>query len=54
MGTGHVNAEKERWQNRQDFPEVTKLVEALRKQVGDVTVLWCQEKGKTLGRKVDG
>jgi hypothetical protein len=29
------------------------LVDTLRKQLGDVTVLWCQENGKALGRKID-
>ena len=53
MGTEFGGVEREIRQNRQDFPEVAKLVDTLRKQLGDVTVLWCQENGKTLGRKTD-
>ena len=53
MGTEFGSVEREIRQNRQDFPEVAKLVDTLRKQLGDVTVLWCQENGKTLGRKTD-
>jgi len=54
MGTEFGDVEREIKQNRQDFPEVAELVDTLRKHLGDVTVLWCQENGKTLGRKVDG
>jgi hypothetical protein len=53
MGTEFGGVEREIRQNRKDFPEVAKLVDTLRKQLGDVTVLWCQENGKTLGRKTD-
>ena len=54
MDTEFGSVEREIRQNRQDFPEVAKLVDTLRKQLGDVTVLWCQENGRTLGRKLDG
>ena len=54
MGTEFGDVEREIKQNRQDFPEVAELVDTLRKQLGDVTVLWCQENGRTLGRKIDG
>ena len=54
MDTEFGGVEREIRQNRQDFPEVAKLVDTLRKQLGDVTVLWCQENGRTLGRKIDG
>ena len=53
VDTEFGGVEREIRQNRQDFPEVAKLVDTLRKQLGDVTVLWCQENGKTLGRKTD-
>ena len=54
MDTEFGSVEREIRQNRQDFPEVAELVDTLRKQLGDVTVLWCQENGRTLGRKIDG
>jgi len=54
MDTEFGSVEREIRQNRQDFPEVAELVDTLRKQLGDVTVLWCQENGRTLGRKLDG
>ena len=39
--------------NRKDFPEVAKLVDTLRKQLGDVKVLWCQEGHRQLGTRLD-
>ena len=39
--------------NRKDFPEVAKLVDALRRQLGDVKVLWCQEGHRQLGTRLD-
>ena len=38
---------------REDFPEVAKLVDTLRKQLGDVRVRWCQEGHRELGTRLD-
>ena len=39
--------------NRKDFPEVANLVDTLRRQLGDVKVLWCQEGHRQLGTRPD-
>ena len=51
--TEYTHLVEEILKNRKDFPEVAKLVDALRRQLGDVKVLWCQEGHRQLGTRPD-
>ncbi len=49
----HSHLVEEVLKNRKDFPEVANLVDTLRRQLGDVKVLWCKEGQKELGTRID-
>ena len=42
----------EREKNRENFPEIAKIIDEFRKEFGEVKLLWGQENEKEIGKRI--